>query len=93
MNLRLALYLAASALLVSALPYQLHAQSASALLAEGHVDELILQLSPAKDASAHNLLCRAYLSEDHFDEAVRECEAATAAAPANSNYQRWLGEA
>jgi tetratricopeptide (TPR) repeat protein len=93
MNIRLALYVSASALLFSTLPSQLHAQSPSALLAQGHVDELILQLSPAKDAAAHNLLCRAYLSEDHFDEAVHECEAATAAAPANSGYQRWLGEA
>jgi tetratricopeptide (TPR) repeat protein len=93
MNLRLALYLSASVLFLSTLPSQLHAQNASALLAQGHVDELILQLSPAKDAAAHNLLCRAYLSEDHFDDAVRECEAASAAAPANSGYQRWLGEA
>jgi tetratricopeptide (TPR) repeat protein len=83
--------LSAAALLLSA--SSLSAQSPSAELALGHVDAVILQLSPPKDAAAHNLLCRAYFSEDHFDEAVRECEAAVAAAPTNSNYQRWLGSA
>lgn len=83
--------LSAAALLLSA--SSLSAQTPSAELAAGHVDAVILQLSPAKDAAAHNLLCRAYYSEDHFDEAVRECEAAVAAAPTNSSYQRWLGSA
>ncbi len=72
----------------------LHADtSASTLLEQGHVDEVIAQLTPAKDAAAHDLLCRAYYSEDHADEAVRECEAAVAAAPGNSAYHRILGEA
>jgi tetratricopeptide (TPR) repeat protein len=84
--------LAAVALLLAA-GSPLSAQSPSAELAAGHVDAVIMQLSPAKDAAAHNLLCRAYYSEDHFDESVRECEAAVAADPANSNYQRWLGSA
>jgi tetratricopeptide (TPR) repeat protein len=86
--------LSAAALLLAAFfAPQLTAQSASAALAAGHVDEVITLLSPANDAEAHNLLCRAYYSEEHFDEAVHECEAAVAAAPANSSYQRWLGSA
>jgi len=91
MKLQLAVFSAAA--LVLTLPPQLSAQSASTLLAQGHVDEVIAQLSPAKDAAAHNLLCRALYSEDHFDEAVHECEAAVAAAPGNASYLRWLGEA
>ena len=73
----------------------LHAQSSSpaAALAQGHVDEVIAMLAPAKDASAHNLLCRAFYSEDHADEAIRECEAAVAAAPGNAVFHMWLGRA
>jgi tetratricopeptide (TPR) repeat protein len=87
--------LSATVLLMPAFfaPQQLTAQSATADLAYGRVDVVLALLSPARDAESHNLLCRAYFSEDHFDEAVRECEAAAAAAPANSNYQRWLGSA
>jgi tetratricopeptide (TPR) repeat protein len=93
MKIHLTVLSAAALLLPVFFAPQLAAQSTSAELASGHVDEVILQLSPARDAEAHHLLCRAYYSEDHFDEAVRECEAAVAAAPANSNYQRWLGSA
>jgi tetratricopeptide (TPR) repeat protein len=50
-------------------------------------------LSPAKDASAHNLLCRAYYAEEHVDEAIHECEAAVSAEPGNARYQLWLGRA
>jgi len=73
----------------------LHAENAVAAsaLAQGRVDEVTLMLSPPKDASAHILLCRAYYSEDHADEAMRECEAAVAAAPGNANYHLWLGRA
>ncbi len=91
MKAHLAALSAAALLLAAGSP--LSAQSPSAELAAGHVDAVILQLSPAKDAAAHDLLCRAYYSEDHFDESVRECEAAVAAEPANSSYQRWLGSA
>jgi len=68
----------------------LQAQTATAL-AQGHVDEVIATLTPAKDASAHILLCRAFYSEDHADEAIRECEAAVVAAPGNAADHMWLG--
>jgi tetratricopeptide (TPR) repeat protein len=70
---------------------RLFAQSATAALAKGHVDEVIAQLTPARDAAAHNLLCRAYYSEDHGDEALGECQASVAAEPGNAHYQLWLG--
>jgi len=63
----------------------------AAALAQGRVDETIAMLSPAKDAAAHNLLCRAYYAEEHVDQAIHECEAAVSSAPANSSYQLWLG--
>jgi len=87
--------LSAAALFFSAcFAPQLSAQAGvSSALAQGHVDEVVLQLSPAKDAAAHNLLCRAYYSEDHADESVRECEAAASSAPGNELYQHWLGRA
>jgi len=69
---------------------RLMAATPAALLASGQVGAVIAQLSPAKDAAEHSLLCRAFYSEEHIDEAVHECEAAANAAPASSEYQRWL---
>ncbi len=69
------------------------AASPSAALAQGHIDETIAMLSPAKDTAAQNLLCRAYYAEEHADEAIHACEAAVSAAPGNASYQLWLGRA
>ncbi|HEY0307348.1 MAG TPA: hypothetical protein VGB94_04250 [Acidobacteriaceae bacterium] len=71
----------------------LFAVSPSAALAQGRIDETIAMLSPAKDAAAQNLLCRAYYAEEHADEAIHACEAAVSAAPGNASYQLWLGRA
>ena len=71
---------------------------ANTLLQQGRVDEAstvlqaILQSQP-NDAKARQLFCRVYYSQDMADGAVRECEAATASAPSESDHQVWLGRA
>lgn len=82
---------AATLLAVFCFSSQLFAITPTAALAQGRIDETITLLSPAKDAAAHNLLCRAYYAEEHPDEAIHECEAAVTAAPGNASYQLWLG--
>lgn len=69
-----------------------------AVLASGHVDELIptlrQQISQAtRNAVARNLLCRAYLMMEDWDHAVSACEQAVYIDPQNSNYSLWLGRA
>jgi tetratricopeptide (TPR) repeat protein len=47
--------------------------------------------SDPRNAKAHQLLCRVYYAQDLVDDAVRECEAAVALAPSDSDNQLWLG--
>ena len=71
-------------------------ESAPALLASGHIDEALSALrgqinqSP-NDASAHNLICRAYLTIGALDRGISACEKAVSLAPHNSRYHLWLG--
>src|SRR5258708_20605611 len=66
------------------------------LLASGHVDEVIQALqqqvthSPG-DASAYNLLCRAYFMLEEWDRGISACERAVKLEPGNSSYHLWLG--
>jgi Tfp pilus assembly protein PilF len=71
---------------------------AFAALQRGRVDEAEKALHAAiaadpKDARAHQLLCRVYYAQDRGNDAVRECEAAVAAAPNDSVSIDWLGRA
>jgi tetratricopeptide (TPR) repeat protein len=93
MKLHSAALSAATLFAVLCFAYPLSALTPSAALAQGRIDEAIAMLSPAKDAAAHNLLCRAYYAEEHTDEAIRECEAAVSAAPGDASYHLWLGRA
>jgi tetratricopeptide (TPR) repeat protein len=86
----------AALLLVSSLVYGADA-SPKELLASGHVDEVIQALqkqitrSPG-DASAYNLLCRAYFMLDEWDRGISACERAVKLEPGgNSSYHMWLG--
>jgi cytochrome c-type biogenesis protein CcmH/NrfG len=85
----------AALLLVSSLVYGADA-SPKELLASGHVDEVIQALqeqvahSPG-DASAYNLLCRAYFMLDEWDRGISACERAVKLEPRNSSYHMWLG--
>ncbi len=71
-------------------------ETAPDLLASGRVDEAIAALrgqinaSPG-DATAHNLLCRAYFSLGEWDRGISACEKAVSLAPQNSQYHLWLG--
>ena len=71
-------------------------ESVSALVANGRVDEAITALraqigqSP-NDASAHNLMCRAYFTLGDWDRGISACEKAVSLAPDNSQYHLWLG--
>ncbi len=49
--------------------------------------------SDHSNAEAHSLLCDLYASIDQRDAAITECEAASAAAPNNSNYALYLARA
>jgi tetratricopeptide (TPR) repeat protein len=71
-------------------------------LQDGRVEDAAAFLKPRLesnpgDASAHQLLCRAYYTQDRADEAVHECElAAGAGGQSNqsaSENQLWLGRA
>ncbi len=72
--------------------------AAEQALLQGKVDEAvgslhgILQAEP-KNAPAHLLLCRAFLSEELADPAVKECEAAASLQSGDSATQDWLGRA
>jgi cytochrome c-type biogenesis protein CcmH/NrfG len=85
----------AALLLVSSLVYGADA-SPKELLASGHVDEVIQALqqqlahSPG-DASAYNLLCRAYFMLEEWDQGISACERAVKLEPRNSSYHMWLG--
>jgi tetratricopeptide (TPR) repeat protein len=74
------------------------ADSPAALLAQGRADDAVaalqkqLQNSP-NDASAQNLLCRAYYSYGNWDRAVSACEKAVSLEPGNATYHLWLGRA
>src|SRR5260370_37677437 len=65
------------------------------LLASGHVDEVIQALqqqvthSPG-DASAYNLLCRAYFMLEEWDRGISACQRAVKLEPGNSSYHLWL---
>ena len=73
------------------------AQSLAAAKAEarvGKVDAAIAELSTApKTPETHALLCSLDGSIEKWDEAVRECEAASAAAPTSSDYALELARA
>ena len=69
---------------------------APVLLANGRVDEAIATLdrqvrTSPNDATAHNLLCRAYFSLGQWDRGIANCEKAVALAPNNSDFHLWLG--
>ncbi len=87
---RLAAMLLVSSLVCGAEP------SPKELLASGHVDEVIQALqqqtahSPG-DASAYNLLCRAYFMLEEWDRGISACERAVKLEPRNSSYHMWLG--
>jgi len=71
---------------------------AFAALQHGRVDQAekslrsTLSANP-RDAQAHQLLCRVFYTQDRGSDAVRECEAAVAAAPNDSVSIDWLGRA
>jgi tetratricopeptide (TPR) repeat protein len=72
------------------------AESPSALLAAGRVDDAITKLSgqinsAPNDAASYNFLCRAYYSVNNWDRAVSACEKAVTLAPDSSEYHLWLG--
>ncbi len=74
-----------------------HAAARKALIL-GHADQAVALLSPLlsanpRDAEALNLLCRVRITEERDDDAIRQCSAAVAASPDNSEYFRWLGRA
>lgn len=71
-------------------------ETAPALIAGGNVDEAIAELHGAirtspNDASAHNLLCRAYFSLGQWDNGISECEKAVSLSPNNGQFHLWLG--
>jgi tetratricopeptide (TPR) repeat protein len=71
---------------------------ADAALQAGRADaaDSILQATLASDprnAKVHQLLCRNDYAQDLVDDAVRECEAAVALDPSDSDNQLWLGRA
>lgn len=74
------------------------AQSPSDLLAAGRADDALhkfqsdVQKSPG-DATAQNLLCRAYFMTDDWDHAISACERARDLDRKNSDYELWLGRA
>jgi tetratricopeptide (TPR) repeat protein len=70
--------------------------SAQKLLSEGRADEAIAALeslarSNPNDASAQNLLARAYYSVGNWDRAISAAEKSVALAPDNSVFYHWLG--
>ncbi len=79
------------------LPLSLSSQGLSAARAEAHagnVDAAISDLAGTpQTAEGHALLCQLYGSIDRRDAAVSECEAASAAAPSNSDYALELARA
>lgn len=79
---------------------QLHADTTGPdkILQSGRADEASALLRSAistdpRNAHAHQLLCRVFYAEDLADEAVRECEAAAALNPTDSETQLWLAQA
>jgi tetratricopeptide (TPR) repeat protein len=87
-------------LLLQMAPVSLWADTAraDAAIQAGRADEAASLLhttlsSDPRNAKAHQLLCRVYYAQDLFGDAVRECEAAVAVAPNNSDNQLWLGRA
>ncbi|HEX4650854.1 MAG TPA: tetratricopeptide repeat protein [Granulicella sp.] len=83
---------------MAAAPLRADTARAGAAIQAGRADEAAsllhntLQTDP-QNAKAHQLLCRVYYAQDLFDDAVRECEAAVAIAPNDSDNQLWLGRA
>jgi tetratricopeptide (TPR) repeat protein len=70
--------------------------SVPALIASGQVDEALKQLQGQihdvpNDATAHNLMCRAYFSLGQWDRGISACEKAVELAPDNSQFHLWLG--
>lgn len=68
-------------------------QSATSLLNQGRVDEIIASLKGKDDAASHNLLARAYYEEDQSDQAIEQANKAVELAPNNAEYHLWLGRA
>jgi len=71
-------------------------ETAPTLLASGRVDDAIATLhgqlsSSPNDATAQNLLCRAYFTLGQWDRGISACEKAVALAPDNGQYHLWLG--
>ena len=52
----------------------------------GKVDAALAQLGPVRTADAASLRCALFASIDQIDKAIDACQAAVAAAPANSDY-------
>jgi tetratricopeptide (TPR) repeat protein len=74
------------------------ADGSKRLLDSGQVDQALQTLEQdirhnPNDASAHNLLCRAYFMLDEWDRAVASCERAVNLDPQKSLYHLWLGRA
>lgn len=65
--------------------------SASHLLDQGKVDEVIATLVGHTDADSNNQLCRAYYALGELDHALGPCEKAVALEPSNARYHLWLG--
>jgi tetratricopeptide (TPR) repeat protein len=70
--------------------------SAPSLLAQGRVDDAIINLrgqisASPNDPEAHNLLCRAYYTLGEWDHGISNCERAVSLDPNNSRYHLWLG--
>ena len=85
----------AALFLLSSLVYGTDA-SPKELLATGHVDEVVqaLQQQTARspgNASAYNLLCRAYFMLDQWDQGISACERAVKLEPRDSSFHLWLG--
>jgi Tfp pilus assembly protein PilF len=71
-------------------------ETVPAMIASGRVDEALTALqgqinASPNDATAHNLLCRAYFSLGQWDRGTSECERAVSLAPENSQFHLWLG--
>ncbi|HUO15549.1 MAG TPA: tetratricopeptide repeat protein [Verrucomicrobiae bacterium] len=91
-----ALRLPLSSLFLIIFPFSAFALTPKQLLDAGRVDDAIVSLQQQisqnpKDASAYNLLCRAYFEMDDWDQGIPNCERARDLDPTSSTYELWLG--
>jgi len=89
------MFLLVACVCVFSFPTGAAAAPSQQLLAEGHVDQAILnlqrQIQASPNAEAYNLLCRAYFELDDWDRGIPACERAVGLDPRNGLYHLWLG--